>query len=58
MDYISPASCADVAFRTMWAEFEWENKVHLFNHYCDFELCIFFLETNSVFIGYAFVSII
>ncbi|KAI9084490.1 hypothetical protein K1719_033478 [Acacia pycnantha] len=27
MDYISPASCSDVAFRTMWAEFEWENKV-------------------------------
>ncbi|KAK9734149.1 hypothetical protein RND81_04G118500 [Saponaria officinalis] len=27
MDYISPAMCADVAFRTMWAEFEWENKV-------------------------------
>ncbi|KAI4329440.1 hypothetical protein L6164_021703 [Bauhinia variegata] len=27
MDYISPAYCADVAFRTMWAEFEWENKV-------------------------------
>ncbi|KAF4350944.1 hypothetical protein F8388_021651 [Cannabis sativa] len=27
MDYISPASCADVTFRTMWAEFEWENKV-------------------------------
>jgi len=31
MDYISPASCADVAFRTMWAEFEWENKVRLFS---------------------------
>jgi coatomer subunit beta len=29
MDYIAPASCADVAFRTMWAEFEWENKVYL-----------------------------
>lgn len=29
MDYISPATCADVAFRTMWAEFEWENKVCL-----------------------------
>ncbi|XP_021911480.1 coatomer subunit beta-1-like [Carica papaya] len=28
MDYISPASCGDVAFRTMWAEFEWENKVY------------------------------
>ncbi|KAK4761062.1 hypothetical protein SAY87_005955 [Trapa incisa] len=27
MDYISPASCAEVTFRTMWAEFEWENKV-------------------------------
>ncbi|GMH14164.1 hypothetical protein Nepgr_016005 [Nepenthes gracilis] len=27
MDYITPATCADVAFRTMWAEFEWENKV-------------------------------
>ncbi|KAL5727252.1 hypothetical protein ACHQM5_000469 [Ranunculus cassubicifolius] len=27
MDYISPATCADVAFRAMWAEFEWENKV-------------------------------
>jgi coatomer subunit beta len=29
MDYISPASCADVVFRNMWAEFEWENKVIL-----------------------------
>jgi coatomer subunit beta len=27
MDYISPANCADVTFRNMWAEFEWENKV-------------------------------
>ncbi|MBA0839207.1 hypothetical protein Goarm_004963 [Gossypium armourianum] len=27
MDYISPAVCMDTAFRTMWAEFEWENKV-------------------------------
>jgi coatomer subunit beta len=27
MDYISPAVCADVQFRNMWAEFEWENKV-------------------------------
>jgi coatomer subunit beta len=27
MDYISPASCSDLAFRAMWAEFEWENKV-------------------------------
>jgi len=27
MDYISPASCSELAFRSMWAEFEWENKV-------------------------------
>lgn len=27
MDYIHPASCSDEAFRLMWAEFEWENKV-------------------------------
>ena len=27
MDYIEPATCSDLAFRAMWAEFEWENKV-------------------------------
>lgn len=27
MDYMSPATCPDYAFRNMWAEFEWENKV-------------------------------
>jgi len=27
MDYISPANCPDIQFRSMWAEFEWENKV-------------------------------
>mmetsp|Transcript_15984 Transcript_15984/g.37704 ORF Transcript_15984/g.37704 Transcript_15984/m.37704 type:complete len:975 (+) Transcript_15984:59-2983(+) len=27
MDYIRPAHCTDEAFRSMWAEFEWENKV-------------------------------
>nr|GEU38690.1 coatomer subunit beta-1 [Tanacetum cinerariifolium] len=27
MDYISPAVCSDAAYRSMWAEFEWENKV-------------------------------
>jgi coatomer subunit beta len=29
LDYISPAAVPDVAFRNMWAEFEWENKVHI-----------------------------
>mmetsp|Transcript_56256 Transcript_56256/g.85123 ORF Transcript_56256/g.85123 Transcript_56256/m.85123 type:complete len:963 (+) Transcript_56256:46-2934(+) len=27
MDYIRPATCTDELFRSMWAEFEWENKV-------------------------------
>ena len=27
MDYIAPATCHDLTFRAMWAEFEWENKV-------------------------------
>ncbi|CAK4072988.1 unnamed protein product [Aphanomyces euteiches] len=27
MDYIVPADCADSHFRSMWAEFEWENRV-------------------------------
>jgi len=27
MDYIAPAYCSETAFRTMWQEFEWENKV-------------------------------
>lgn len=29
MDYISPASCTETQFRTMWTEFEWENKVNI-----------------------------
>jgi coatomer subunit beta len=27
LDYIQPATCTDAAFRSMWADFEWENKV-------------------------------
>ena len=30
MDYIVPASCTETEFRSMWAEFEWENKVKCF----------------------------
>jgi coatomer subunit beta len=29
MDYIHPATCTETAFRTMWTEFEWENKVNI-----------------------------
>lgn len=27
MDYIAPSTCDDIQFRTMWFEFEWENKI-------------------------------
>ncbi|KAH9257651.1 hypothetical protein BASA81_004100 [Batrachochytrium salamandrivorans] len=30
MNYIRPATCTDSEFRSMWAEFEWENKVAVF----------------------------
>ncbi|KAI0432496.1 Coatomer, beta subunit [Xylaria sp. FL1042] len=29
MDYIYPATCSETQFRTMWTEFEWENKVNI-----------------------------
>ncbi|KAI5305367.1 hypothetical protein KEM56_004622 [Ascosphaera pollenicola] len=29
MDYIQPATCTETEFRTMWTEFEWENKVNI-----------------------------
>jgi len=29
MDYIQPAFCTETQFRTMWTEFEWENKVNI-----------------------------
>ncbi|KAF8336939.1 coatomer protein [Cantharellus anzutake] len=29
MDYIKPAYCNEAAFRSMWTEFEWENRVNV-----------------------------
>ena len=29
MDYIEPATCTENQFRSMWTEFEWENKVNV-----------------------------
>lgn len=29
MDYIQPATCTESQFRSMWSEFEWENKVNI-----------------------------
>ena len=35
MDYIVPAYCPDLQFRSMWAEFEWENKVAINTSFSD-----------------------
>jgi len=35
MDYIAPAHCTEASFRSMWAEFEWENKVAVSTHFND-----------------------
>ncbi|KAK9476200.1 adaptin N terminal region-domain-containing protein [Lipomyces japonicus] len=32
MDYIQPGSVTETQFRTMWTEFEWENKVNINSH--------------------------
>ncbi|KIY64902.1 coatomer protein [Cylindrobasidium torrendii FP15055 ss-10] len=29
MDYIKPAYCKEIQFRSMWTEFEWENRVNV-----------------------------
>ncbi|KZV81160.1 Coatomer, beta subunit [Exidia glandulosa HHB12029] len=29
MDYIKPATCTETQFRSMWTEFEWENRVNV-----------------------------
>ena len=29
LDYINPAYCNEAQFRSMWTEFEWENKVNV-----------------------------
>ncbi|KAF8814026.1 coatomer protein [Phlegmacium glaucopus] len=35
MDYIKPAYCNEAQFRSMWTEFEWENRVNVNNSMSD-----------------------
>ena len=52
MDYIAPATCSDVQFRSMWAEFEWENKVAVNTSIAD--VCIHnyaIITANMLFIA-------
>lgn len=35
MDYIKPAYCSETQFRSMWTEFEWENRVNVSTNMTD-----------------------
>jgi len=49
MDYISPATCSDIRFRQMWAEFEWENKIVVNTHYTDiYEFLQFIIQSTNM----------
>ena len=47
MDYINAASCTDLAFRAMWAEFEWENKVAIDTDITDVHVFLAHLVTST-----------
>jgi coatomer subunit beta len=47
MDYILPASCTDTQFRTMWAEFEWENKVTVNTQITDLQEFLSFIIKST-----------
>ena len=39
LDYINPAFCTEAQFRSMWTEFEWENKVNVNTTIDDLRVC-------------------
>lgn len=43
LDYIKPAFCNEGQFRSMWTEFEWENKVNVNTSIDNLRVCKFFL---------------
>lgn len=47
MDYIRPAECKNEEFRSMWAEFEWENKVAINTHITDLKEFLNHIVTNT-----------
>lgn len=40
MDYIKPAYCNEAQFRSMWTEFEWENRVNVTTTITYVHLCL------------------
>ena len=57
MDYISPASCPDVQFRSMWAEFEWENKASKRSLARSSALITTMLSTAHLYCSYLVVTV-
>ena len=47
MDYIRPAECKSEEFRSMWAEFEWENKVAINTNITDLREFLNHIVTNT-----------
>jgi len=47
MDYIRPADCKSEAFRSMWAEFEWENKVAINTNITDLRQFLCHISTYA-----------
>jgi coatomer subunit beta len=47
MDYIRPAECRSEDFRSMWAEFEWENKVAINTNITDLREFLNHLLANT-----------
>ncbi len=49
MDYIEPGEVSDTVFRSMWAEFEWENKVEVNTSFTDLgKFLDFVLESTNM----------
>jgi coatomer subunit beta len=47
MDYIRPSDCKTDDFRSMWAEFEWENKVAINTNIRDLKEYLDYIVTNT-----------
>jgi coatomer subunit beta len=47
MDYIRPGQCLNENFRSMWAEFEWENKVAVNTNITDLKEFLDHIVTNT-----------
>ncbi len=53
LDYIQPATCTDTAFRTMWSDFEWENKVAVNTTMTYVNMCVCAVRCWSVAVAVA-----